>query len=174
MLQPNALPRKEPDIDVGIVLPEDQFHEVSITIPGKPFYNLITDKEQEFLLEPESELRFQLRDRQIVTVYQDSSLQAEEFLVAPVKSGVLRQQSGLCVHGVIAGRNFHWKKKIDVYLPGSLRITAHDNYFIAINGPRFEQYVTCVATSEMSSSCPQAFLEVQTVAAYTWLPAPFQ
>ncbi|MFQ5627808.1 MAG: SpoIID/LytB domain-containing protein [bacterium] len=171
MLQPNSLPHKEPDIDVGIVLPEDQLHEISITIPGKPRYNLITAEEQEFPLEPDSKLQFQLRNGQIAANYQNSSLQAKEYIAAPSDSGTLHEQSGLYLRGVIAGRNFHWQKKIDVYLPGSLRIFAHDRNLIVINRLPFEQYVTCVATSEMSAACPQAFLEAQTIAARSWMLA---
>jgi SpoIID/LytB domain protein len=72
---------------------------------------------------------------------------------------------------VVAGRGFHWEKPIDVFLPGSLEIGIYDNNLILVNELPLEEYLMCVATSEMGSECPPALIESQTIAARSWMLA---
>jgi SpoIID/LytB domain protein len=78
---------------------------------------------------------------------------------------------GAKVKRVVAGRGFHWEKPIDVYLPGSIEIRQHDGHLILINVLPLEEYLMCVATSEMGAACPPALIESQTITARSWILA---
>lgn len=172
MLQPNHIPQREPEIDVGIILPGDHFREFSVVVPPVPQYNLFHSDHENIHLSPQTELLFYRSGGGIEAHLPDGQTKfAEEFHIAPETQIDLRQKSGLLVYSVIAGRNFHWQKKIDVYYPGAIRISIRIDNLILINRLPFEQYVACVATSEMSAACPQAFLQAQMVAARSWMLA---
>ena len=72
---------------------------------------------------------------------------------------------------VVAGRGFHWEKVVDVKYWGSLEFTIAENNIMVINKLKLEDYLKCVATSEMSQHCPKEFLISQTIVARSWLLA---
>ncbi len=172
MLVPNTIPKQEPTIHVGIVLPEDDFTSLSIQAPAKEDYQ-IEFSGQSFLLDPGKELFFKLAGEQIIFKIGDKEhISPNEIRLFPVfKTDGLKPKQGALIKNVLAGRNFHWRKYINVTLPESLIIRKYQNKLILINALPLEKYLMCVATSEMGAECPVALLKAQTIAARSWLLA---
>ncbi len=172
MLEPNVIPKSEPTIHVGIVLPEDDFTSLSIQIPENEDYQ-IEFSGRSFLIEPKTEVFFKLTGEKITFKIGAQELNAEnEIRLFPVfKSETLKPKQGATVRNVLAGRQFHWRKYINVTLPETLILRRYENRLILINALPLEKYLMCVATSEMGAECPSALLEAQTIAARSWLLA---
>ena len=167
MLIPNKIPETEPLLRVGIILPEDQFHSVEIEVPHPKDYDFISDHR---IISSQSSNRhkFKYSDKTIVlNELQNSSY----WKIKPRQGDEIGTGRGIKVKNVIAGRGFHWEKPIDVYLPGSVEIASYENHLILINELLLEEYLMCVATSEMGAQCPPALIESQTIAARSWMLA---
>lgn len=147
----NQIPKR---IKTGIILPSDACESVTITFPDPSLYEI----EKKIRIDPTCKtpetLKITIGDQVKITQMNDR-LQ-EDFAV---------------ISGVTAGRQFHWKKSIDVSLPGNLEIGYTDNYLILTNDVPLEHYLACVAVSEMSANCPEAFLESQMISARSWVLA---
>ncbi|MBU1065460.1 SpoIID/LytB domain-containing protein [bacterium] len=173
MLTPNVIPDKEPILNVGIVLPEDQFTEIRIEIPSTPEYQLTDVKNDILNLKNCDVLKFGITEKVISVIINDKPVSGSKSwtikLLEPY--AVMANKSGLKVNGVVAGRGFHWVKNIDVYLPGSVELRIVDGVLLAVNILPIEQYLMCVATSEMGAECPPALTESQTIVARSWMLA---
>jgi SpoIID/LytB domain protein len=172
MLIPNVIPEEEPQINVGIILPEDNINRIVLFIPENQTYNIGS---KEFILDlaPGSKARIELlQNHYFITTDEDIVEMKGELSIWPEqKAEKLSNKSGIRLAPVIAGRGFHWQKKIEVFLPGSLTIRPVDDDLILINTLSLEEYVMCVATSEMGASCPEGLIESQTIVARSWLLA---
>lgn len=142
---------KEPTIKVGIILPEDRLNKVDLSIPQ------IKDKTSNKVFGDISASIFEDKIRINDKLYEEVTLNPED------------QNDYLIIIDVPAGRGFHWQKKINVKVPGIINLKNIDGYIVLINQLPLEQYIKYVATSEMSSKCPSALLEAQTIAARSWL-----
>ena len=160
MLQPGVIPNTEPTLNVGIVLPEDRYASLNIVIPKDIPYQLEFSSKT---IVPESAetIHFELTRDGI------SFRSGEEKYLAPdiAKIGPLDDiptpapRSGIKLKEVISGRDFHWRKYIDVTLSGNVILKPHENNLLVINELPIEQYLACVATSEMGAACPPALIE---------------
>ena len=172
MLEKGSIPTSEPIIRVGIVLPEDGFTQIEFDLPGQPVYRLEGGGQSPFL-NKQSTYRIVLHDGKLSlyqnkkTLLTDSALQ----VIPQEDKPSIAPQQGVRLKQVISGRDFHWKKRIDVLLSGSLKFAVHDNQLIVINELPIEHYLMCVATSEMGAACPEALIEAQTIAARSWMLA---
>ncbi len=172
MLESNVIPKEEPDIRVGIVLPEDRFRIFQFEVPKSSTYTLENSAGNKVARFTNKKIEIQLRDNQIIALVDNREIgAARTFTIFPDGDAPIAPKSGLLLRNVIAGRVFHWKKEIDVFVPGALTIQAHEGALIVTNTLRFEEYVMCVATSEMSAACPEALIQAQTVAARSWMLA---
>jgi SpoIID/LytB domain protein len=167
MLKPHLKPDKEPLIRVGIVLPEDHVEGLTITFPETPGYKLLSDSGYAHL-KPGTNLTFSLSQQNKIN--SEFGLSAS-FRVEPVENYSLKPSLGIKVNDILAGRGFHWQKTVDVILPGSVELKIYSKRFILINELPLEEYLICVATSEMAADCPTTFVEVQTIAARSWMLA---
>ena len=145
MLTKGDIPKKEPNISIGIILPEDNQKSVKIFSAEQNKLYSIEVQNQQLLVNNKFEKDLCLRNTDNNSI----------FIVEPVS----------------AGRGFHWEKKIKLKLPGSLKIIVHNHALFVINDLKLETYLMCVATSEMSGLCPSSFLEAQTIAARSWIIA---
>lgn len=171
MLKPGVIPHKEPVINIGVILPEDRKRKIKLVCPDDAEYSLITDNDPQIKIFGHY-LSFEPLSSGIVCFYDKTEIKSQSFEInIAIKVNSISPQSGLKVKDVPAGRSFHWKKEIDVLLPGSLTIKQYEDHLILINHVPLEQYLMCVATSEMSNACPTALIEAQTVAARSWLLA---
>ena len=83
----------------------------------------------------------------------------------------LAREAGVLVHDVPTGRGFHWQKRIDQSLPGTLELRAGAQGVVLINELPLEAYLGGVITAEMSGACPVEFLKAQCIVARSWLLA---
>ena len=167
MLIPNQIPDKEPGIRVGIILPEDKKQTLSIEGPKAAAYEL-SGKDNGMPFRFSGPLRFEFQGKnKIKTVHGSSPV----WTIKPLTDISLHARCGLKIYGVPAGRGFHWQKPIDVYLSGVVEISVFQQYLLVINELPLEEYLMCVATSEMSAACPPALIESQTITARSWMLA---
>ena len=145
MLIKGNIPQGEPLISVGLVLPEDKQKSILIT-------NSRTKKT--FIIKVTKD-GISINDKNV----------KGEFILEGNDNQVFNLDQ------VSAGRGFHWAKKISLNINGNLLIRKVDETLFIINQIKLEKYLICVATSEMSSSCPIALLESQTIAARSWILA---
>jgi stage II sporulation protein D len=80
----------------------------------------------------------------------------------------IKPKLGIKITPVIAGRGFHWQKRIDAIFPGFLEIKIQNGNLMVINELSIESYVACVATSEMGAKAPINLLAAQTIVARCW------
>ncbi len=151
-------------IRVGIVLPEDQIQE--ITISWSPELELESNVPD--LIAAQSISLLVANDGISLKNFPTISTQSTITLVCPDQVESLSTNYGFHIKSVVAGRGFHWEKRIEVELPGKLEISVQDGSLKVINFVDVEAYVACVATSEMGSEAPADLLAAQTVVARCW------
>lgn len=148
----NNFPKSEPVLRIGIILPVDHRKSIEISFTNLSQYKV----DSKIQISPtSSKLKISKNDCDVKIIKKDIKFDGH----------------GITVHNVQAGRGFHWEKTIDVILPGNVEITNHDGYLLVTNEVPLEQYLACVAVSEMSSTCPLALLEAQTITARSWILA---
>lgn len=149
-------------IRVGIILPEDDIK--TVTLKWDPSLDVkcpseISLENQNLTLSAETDA---------IAVSGSKQTFNELKLTCPDQVESLQTKYGIEVDPVIAGRGFHWEKKIPVHLPGTITISVENGCFKLINTLDVEAYVACVATSEMGSEAPAHLLAAQTVVARCW------
>ena len=144
---------KEPTLNIGIILPEDRRTDIEISFPNQNNYT-IKSNHSNLSRAPEN----------LIVSLKDGELEIIENIVGEIVEGIT-------IHNVPAGRGFHWGKNIDVSFPGNIKITSWNGYLMVINNVPLEQYLSCVAVSEMSGTCPPEFLKAQSITARSWILA---
>ena len=157
----NSIPKKEPKISIGLVLPEDRKTNLIITVFSSK-YLLFFDKEK--IDYNQHELSINLSPNGIL-------VNNKSYKEIHIKNKSRNLSDYIHIDNVTAGRGFHWQKSISIKVLGDLHISCHKSYLFAINSLYLEDYLMCVATSEMSGNCPAALLESQTIAARSWILA---
>ncbi len=157
----NSIPKKEPKISIGLVLPEDRKTNLIITIFSSK-YLLFFDKEK--IDYNQNELSINLSPNGIL-------VNNKSYKEIHIKNKSRNLSDNIHINNVTAGRGFHWQKSISIKVLGELHISCHKSYLFVINTLYLEDYLMCVATSEMSGNCPAALLESQTIAARSWILA---
>ena len=165
------IPNREPEIRIGIVLPEDRYTQIAGQIPSASRYLVIDAQGRKELIPAGGAFEVSVQQEVLVFKAAEWTGSSSSFRLESAEEMVLAPGSGIQLQNVIAGRHFHWKKTIDVFLPGRLIFTMRNGMLQVTNQLDFEQYLACVATSEMSPECPAALLEAQTIAARSWLLA---
>ncbi|NOZ75398.1 MAG: SpoIID/LytB domain-containing protein [FCB group bacterium] len=159
MLERGTIPRQEPTIQVGLVLPEDHQTDLTLTFPHPEDYSL----------DP--------RDQSLtgsITISTDDEQLFLEDVAYPeiqIRHRVSNNNHLVTLDRVIAGRGFHWQKWIPVTVAGDLIVRPFNGSLIVINRLSVEDYLMSVATSEMGADCPSALIEAQTIVARSWLLA---
>jgi peptidoglycan hydrolase-like amidase len=166
MLKPLEIPKKEPRIRVGIILPEDNRGTVTLKIADDREYLLHSNNFRGTISDTEFHTFRQIED----TIHFEERKAASWYII-PKEVIPVKPKSGILIKDVIAGRGFHWEKPIDICISGDLEIKIFNRRLILINELPLESYLMCVATSEMGASCPAPLLESQTIAARSWMLA---
>ena len=157
----NKLLKKEPKMLIGIVIPEDKQSELDIKINGSDF--LITlDQNQMVQNQQEISIR-QLKNGLLVNGTQCNEMH--------IQNNSRAISNNIYLSPIKAGRGFHWQKSIPIQVLGDIRVSSIESYLFVVNAIYLEDYLMCVATSEMSGDCPESLLEAQTIAARSWILA---
>lgn len=159
MLIPESIPDKEPILRVGIILPEDNEITLKLDLFNAKNAKLKADSK---VIETNKNPEIKIENGNLICngiLVQNLEIEQDEI------------DSYVIVNDVIAGRGFHWAKKIDVKLTYRLIISVVENKIILINELPLEEYLACVATSEMSAECPDSYIEAQTIVARSWMLA---
>ncbi len=171
MLEIDQIPQSEPELSVGIVLPQDGYSNLTVDISPDDCRFFAGDEEIEIAADL-SHFRFKVDGEDVrLDLPSAAFIKAQSFRIEHTPVDHIAAKSGICVHDVIAGRDFHWRKKIPVYLLGKIEVKAVGGVLVLINHLPFEIYLMCVATSEMGAACPPALIEAQTIAARSWMLA---
>lgn len=166
MLKPGVVPNKEPQIRVGIVLPSDDQKKISTFLSDMCDYELAVDT-LTFSTCDVSNILFKIKDNYISFEIDGKSYEkVKKVVFTPVTKNAY-----ITLDPVISGREFHWRKYIAVKVPGIVEIAVVDGNFVVVNELPLEEYLMCVATSEMGAACPTALIESQTVVARSWMLA---
>ncbi len=174
MLKKNHIPNKEPLVTIGIIMPEDKAETITILTPAdKSEKYFLRIEHNDYQLRHDSNLQFNLKNGITEVIFNNTiKTTKEKISLIPVSlKNELLPKSGLIVKNVISGRDFHWKKHLDVYLPDTLVISIVDKSLFLCNELPIEHYLMCVATSEMNAACPDALIQSQTIVARSWILA---
>jgi len=153
--------KKEPKMLIGIVIPEDKQSELYIKINGSDFV-ITLDQNQMIPTQQEISIR-QLKNGLLVNGTQCNELYIQN------NSRTITNNTYLSP--IKAGRGFHWQKSIPIQVLGDIRVSSLESSLFVVNAIYLEDYLMCVATSEMSGDCPKSLLEAQTIAARSWILA---
>lgn len=149
-------------IRVGIILAEDQQHELTLRWESLLQENLDAKPDsRELRLHAEGDLL-------CYTVNGEEHRQSSITLSTTDSVDALETGKGIELETVRTGRGFHWQKQITIQLPGTLHFSARDGLILLVNELDVEAYVACVATSEMGAAAPAALLAAQTIVARCW------
>ena len=96
---------------------------------------------------------------------------AEVLTIAPLGDVSLEPGGGITAHGLVAGRGFHWQKRVDFSFVGAMEFRVCEGYLLAVNELPLESYLAGVITAEMSGACPLEFLKSQILVARAWVLA---
>ena len=165
MLVKGNIPHSEPTISIGLVLPEDNQTELMLSFSNLNAFKFLLDDSPAVIAETDLTIRVQNNELVI------DGHQTSEMWCVPL---IADKNEYIQLDSVRVGRGFHWEKNIKIKIPGDLKITLKDGKIFVVNQVRLEDYIMCVATSEMSANCPSALLEAQTIAARSWLLAAEQ
>ena len=157
----NSIPKEEPKMSIGLVLPEDKKSELSVEICSSDHILYLDNIEQDL---KQTELLIQLGPNGIL-------VNDEPFKDLHIKNRSRDHSDFIYLKSIKAGRGFHWQKSISIKILGDLHISSLESYLFVVNKVYLEDYLMCVATSEMSGNCPLALLEAQTIVARSWILA---
>ncbi len=159
----------EPVVRVGIVLDEDGDAVVRLTTPAGPC-RLESATGPPRTLPPGTAVTATRAGGGLRIEAGGAAHAALGVRLTPLR-GELAPGQGTGVHGVVAGRGFHWQRRIDVTLGGVVELRPGRRGVVVVNELPLEDYLAGVITAEMSGACPAALLEAQCVVARSWLLA---
>ena len=148
-------------MSIGLVLPEDKKSELSVEICSSDHILYLDNIEKDL---KQTELLIQLGPNGIL-------VNDEPFKDLHIKNRSRDHSDFIYLKSIKAGRGFHWQKSISIKILGDLHISSLESYLFVVNKVYLEDYLMCVATSEMSGNCPLALLEAQTIVARSWILA---
>jgi len=160
---------KEPIIRVGIILPADKIENVDIVLSECDSFEIETNEKIYPSCKNNSNLTISINDHRLGIDELDVATQ--KIIINPT---IDSNKIFSMIKGVVAGRGFHWEKVVDIKYWGSLEFVIMENNIMVINELKLEDYLKCVATSEMSQHCPKDFLISQTIVARSWLLASYE
>ncbi len=152
---------KEPIMSIGLVMPEDNQKDISLFLNGDSFDLKVNDLNQTHF---NKKLLIQSKNQRMHLEGKEC-----ESIILTNRQRIIKDH--IVVDSVIAGRGFHWQKRIKIKVLGDIIIKIIGHSLFVINRIHLEDYLMCVATSEMGSDCPTSLLEAQTIVARSWILA---
>ena len=159
-------PSKEPIIRVGIILPADNIKNIELVLSESDSFEIETNEKIYPSCKNNSNITISLNDEKMRI--NELGVITKKIVINPT---IDSSKNFSMIKEVVAGRGFHWEKVVDIKYWGSLEFVIIENNIMVINELKLEDYLKCVATSEMSQYCPKEFLISQTIVARSWLLA---
>jgi|TARA_B110000263_G_scaffold106665_1_gene93117 SpoIID/LytB domain protein len=166
LLKLNQIPRKEPKIRIGIILPRDILKTLQLSFSDPECYEIETSSKIFPSCTNKKKINIEANDNKIIIPQLSLNSNSIKFIPS-----IPDDNPFVKINKVPAGRGFHWEKKIDLSYWGTIELSCINNNIMVINELPLENYLKCVATSEMSAICPQEFLKAQFIIARSWLLA---
>lgn len=166
-----APPTEEPFVRVGVVLPEDNIAQEFITFPLDGAICGLDGEHFEVAAGTKIEIKATVVGLEIyshATGRHKLASIPNKIIFKTHKPIPFAPESGFLVERVVAGRIFHWRKEISQYLTGKLEVFSQRGRLYVINELPFEEYLSGVATAEMSSECPVDTLKAQVLVARSY------
>ena len=162
---------REPLVRIGVVLEEDAQSELHLQMPGRTC--ILGGATALSQLPPATPLAVcQAGNYLLITLPNTGEpIETRSIRIADETIVEVAADQGILVRDVVAGRGFHWQKKLDQTLSGAVEIHAGQRGLVLVNELPLENYLAGVITSEMSGDCPLALLQAQCVVARSWLLA---
>ncbi|GAB4109089.1 MAG: SpoIID/LytB domain-containing protein [Phycisphaeraceae bacterium] len=161
----------EPTVRIGVILEEDADGAVELVLPD-PGYFLVTPQGDRIGVTRGDTVRVEKLGDRLIAEWPGGRLDPMPKLrIEPAGAVPIQRSAGMLLRDVVAGRGFHWQKRVDQTLAGSLELIAGSHGIIAVNELPLEDYLLGVITAEMSGACPVEFLKAQCVVARSWLLA---
>lgn len=166
----------EPVVRIGVVLAEDDMSTIELRLPPGESYELAAPTAPPRSLPGSTRITVRFDRGAVALSVDDQPAQAARvWSVSPKQFRTPKRGDGVLVKDVVAGRGFHWHKRVDQTLAGRIEIHpapgAAARTLVLVNELPLEAYLAGVITSEMSSRCPAEFLRAQCVTARSWLLA---
>jgi len=162
----------EPKVRVGVVLPEDGDTQVRLDIPSAGYGASASPAGGRACRSIEGRIIARCAEQGVVLEPDDDALgAASRWRIMPPALADDADAPCVTLHRVVAGRGFHWEKRIEQRLPGILEIAQVDGKMLLVNELPIEAYLKGVITAEMSGECPLDLLKAQCVTARSWMLA---
>lgn len=162
--------QREPMVRIGIVLAQDGQRDLVIEIPTVD-YTLDAGDGGE-AAPAGALLALHLDGETVAFTLGDQRLRRASCIrLMPRTPTALVPGAGVMVRDIVAGRGFHWQKRIHQFLSGVLEIVPAAGGLVVVNELPLEDYLAGVITAEMSGACPPALLAAQCIVARSWLLA---
>jgi len=160
----------EPVLRVGIILPEDRIDTIDLIIPDHPY--CIAKEQAQGQSIRSCTAKISIERGQVVCRTGTTTIgPINKIALAPKESYPLRRAEGVRLQGVIAGRGFHWEKRIQPTFSGVIEFSVDSQHLLAVNELPLEHYLSGVIAGEMSGQCPAEFLKSQCIVARSWILA---
>ncbi len=161
----------EPRLRVGIFLDADEQGCVNLRVPDN-HYAADGVRPTPIAVRPHTDIEIRRTGTGLAVTLADKTESTDgPVRLTPTSPRPLLPASGLLVREVVAGRGFHWQKRIDQTLSGTIELSPGERGIVLVNELPLEEYLAGVITAEMSGACPAEFLKAQCVVARSWLLA---
>jgi SpoIID/LytB domain protein len=165
---------REPIVRIGIILEEDGDDQIEVTIPSDGYTLAVSGQATKKLDRGAGTVLHVIRHSERLRVADaNGAILADDALtvrlIPPVYTVPLKEGDGTLVRRIVAGRGFHWAKRIDQTLTHTLEFIPATGGIVMVNEVPLETYLVGVITGEMSNECPVEYMKAQAVAARSWL-----
>jgi len=162
--------REEPFIRVGMVLPEDGMDSILLKIPSRGYIVSAGDAPGQMFRSVMAKVA--VENGQVSFLSEGGVAGPADIVrIWPEEPIPQARGAGVQLRGVVAGRGFHWEKRIHPTVGGALEFRANRGRLLVVNELAVEEYLPGVIAGEMSGDCPMEFLKCQTVVARAWVLA---
>ncbi len=163
--------RAEPSVRIGVILASDGCGKIEMVLQGGPCViggNGVASEP----MKAGTAIQIERSPEGLLLRIADGVIgPADRLRIDPQEQTDSAPGVGILVRDVVAGRGFHWQKKADQTLQGSVEFFATPSGIVMVNELPLEDYLVGVITAEMGSACPVEFLKAQCVVARSWLLA---
>lgn len=160
--------RREPMLRVGVILPIDGMNTVRMNVPSPGCRILLDGRAAGEVAAGTAEIV--AHGANVVLGTSTGRVGPGSVLaLVPIGPEPRRRGAGIELRNMVAGRGFHWQKRVTLTFPGRLEFRAAEGGLLAVNELPLEDYLAGVITAEMSGACPLEFLKSQVLVARSWV-----